>query len=40
MSWNSKELEIQDDKYGTVPFGYILGYENNKIIGVLNLFKR
>ena len=40
MGWSKEELREEDDKYGTIPFGYIIGYEENKIIGVVNLIKR
>ena len=29
-----------EDRYETMPFGYVLGYDNKRIIGVIRLFKR
>jgi predicted acetyltransferase len=40
MGWSEDDLLTQDDRYGTKPQGYVVGYENNKIIGVVNLLKR
>lgn len=33
-------MEIQNDRFGSLPFGYVIGYDGNQIIGVTNLLKR
>ncbi len=40
MGWTQADLEYQDDKYGRLPFGYVIGYQNERMIGVINLLKR
>jgi len=40
MNWTPRELRYQDDRYGTVPFGYVISYKDNEIVGVLNLHTR
>ncbi len=40
MGWTSNDMIEQDDRYGTLPFGYVIAYEGDKIVGVLNLLKR
>ena len=40
MGWISEELVDQDDRYGSIPFGYVVGYKDYQIVGVLNLHKR
>jgi predicted acetyltransferase len=32
--------EYQDDRFGSLPFGYVIVYDGGQIIGVLNLLKR
>jgi predicted GNAT family N-acyltransferase len=33
-------MECQDDRFGSLPFGYVIGYEDKQMIGVVNLLKR
>lgn len=40
MEFASEELEYEEDLYGTLPLGYVVAYQNNEIIGVINLYKR
>ncbi|MBM4168948.1 MAG: GNAT family N-acetyltransferase [Ignavibacteria bacterium] len=40
MEWTPEALEHQDDRYGTIPFGYVAGYLEDEIVGVVNLHKR
>ncbi len=40
MGATPKIMEIQDDRFGSLPFGYAIGYEGDQIIGVTNLLKR
>lgn len=35
-----KEAEYQDDRFGSLPFGYVIGYQNKEMVGVVNLLKR
>jgi predicted acetyltransferase len=32
--------EYQDDRFGSLPFSYVIGCEGDRIIGVVNLLKR
>lgn len=32
--------KCQDDRFGSLPFSYVIGCEDDRIIGVLNLLKR
>jgi len=40
MEWTPEAVEYQDDRYGTIPFGYVVGYLDHEIVGVINLHKR
>ena len=40
MGWNSKEMEYQDDRFGSLPFAYVICYKDNEMVGVVNLLKR
>lgn len=40
MGFTAEELESQDDRYGSVPFGYVTGYNESEMVGVINLMKR
>jgi ribosomal protein S18 acetylase RimI-like enzyme len=40
MGATPEVMEIQDDRFGSLPFGYVIGYEGDLIIGVTNLLKR
>lgn len=32
--------EYQDDRFGSLPFSYVIAYDGNRIIGTLNILKR
>lgn len=40
MEWTPEALEYQDDRYGTIPFGYVVGYLEHEVVGTVNLHKR
>ena len=40
MAWTPADMEEQDDRYGSEPFGYITAKVDNQLIGVTNLLKR
>ncbi len=40
MRWEPGSLEVQDDQFGTLPFGYVIAYLDSNIIGTLNLIER
>jgi predicted acetyltransferase len=40
FEWGKDDLKRHNEKYGTKPIGYILAYENKKMVGALNLLLR
>src|SRR3972149_7735810 len=40
MGWTKEEMIDQDDRFGSLPSGYVIAYEKNEIIGTINLLKR
>lgn len=40
MGWTADDMADQDDRYGSLPFGYVIAYENKEIIGSINLLTR
>jgi len=40
IGWTSQDMITQDDRYGSLPFGYVLGYIGTNLVGVINLLKR
>jgi predicted N-acetyltransferase YhbS len=40
FGWSKKDMVLHDEKYGSEPFGYVVGYEKNEMVGVINLIKR
>ena len=40
MGWDPEDIDELDDRYGSLPFGYCIAYENDQIVGVGNILKR
>ena len=40
FGFSKEDLTIHDEKYGSEPFGYVVGYKKGEMVGVLNLIKR
>jgi predicted acetyltransferase len=40
VEWSKDDMEFQDDQYGSLPYAYVLAYDNDKLVGVINLIKR
>ncbi len=40
MEFTAEELQSQEDRYGSLPFGYVIGYNESEMVGVINLLKR
>jgi len=40
MGWTKKDMINQDDRYGSLPFAYVIAKKDKEIVGVVNLLKR
>ena len=40
MGWSVAEMDEQADRYGSLPFGYVVGYERDEIVAAVNLLER
>lgn len=40
MGWKPEDMEMQRDRWSSLPFGYVLGYVGSELIGTVNLIKR
>ncbi len=36
MGFMPEDLKCQDERYGSLPFGYVIGYEGEEIVAVIN----